>query len=78
MPKEEVMSASTDVVARRLLESFLEDVNEFARSGSGGFQNCSESERRALNDLMAQRYLTEGIDKLLPMRRFKWHFTTRM
>jgi hypothetical protein len=44
--KSEVMSASTDVVARRLFESFLEDVNEFARSGSGCFQNCSESERR--------------------------------
>jgi len=54
---------STDVVARRLLESFLDDVNEFARSGSG-FQNCTESERRALNDLMTQRYLVEGIDKL--------------
>ena len=57
---------NADVVARRLFESFLEDVNEFARSGSGGFQNCSEGERRALNDLMAQRYLTEGIDKLPP------------
>lgn len=67
-------SPSTDVVARRLLESFLEDVNEFARTGSGGFRNCSEGERRALNDLMAQRYLTEGVETLPPspfVRRVK-------
>jgi hypothetical protein len=55
---------STDAVARRLLESFLDDVNEFARSG--GFRNSTESERRALNDLMTQRYLVEGIAKLPP------------
>jgi hypothetical protein len=55
---------STDVVARRLLESFLDDVNEFARSG--GFRNSTENERRALNDLMTQRYLVEGTDKLPP------------
>lgn len=55
---------SSDVVARRLLESFLEDVNEFARSN--GLRDCTEGERRALNDLMAERYLSEGIDKLQP------------
>jgi len=42
----------------------MDDVNEFAKSG--GFRNSSENERRALNDLMTQRYLVEGICKLPP------------
>mmetsp|Transcript_366 Transcript_366/g.611 ORF Transcript_366/g.611 Transcript_366/m.611 type:complete len:224 (-) Transcript_366:1151-1822(-) len=63
--QSQMSAPSSDVVARRLLESFLEDVNEFARSGNG-LLNCTEGERRALNDLMAERYLTEGIDKLQP------------
>lgn len=54
--------SESDNVARRLLQSFLEDINEFARSG--GFHDSSASERRALNDLMTQRYLIEGIEKL--------------
>lgn len=63
--QSQMLSPSSDVVARRLLESFLEDVNEFARSGNG-LRDCTEGERRALNDLMAERYLTEGINKLQP------------
>ena len=56
------VNIESDAVARRLLQSFLEDINEFARSG--GFRNSTDNERRALNDLMSQRYLTEGIEKL--------------
>jgi hypothetical protein len=56
------VKSESDAVARRLLQSFLEDINEFARSG--GFRNSSDNERRALNDLMKERYLTEGIEKL--------------
>jgi hypothetical protein len=56
------VNIKSDAVARRLLQSFLEDINEFARSG--GFRNSSDNERRALNDLMKERYLTEGIEKL--------------
>ena len=56
------VKSESDAVARRLLQSFLDDINEFARSG--GFRNSTDNERRALNDLMTQRYLTEGIEKL--------------
>ncbi len=56
------VKSESDAVARRLLQSFLEDINEFARSG--GFRNSTDNERRALNDLMTQRYLTEGVEKL--------------
>ena len=56
-------TTNANVAARRLLKSFLDDVNEFARSGTS-FRDCSESERRALNNLMTQRYLVEGIYEL--------------
>jgi hypothetical protein len=56
------VKSESDAVARRVLQSFLEDINEFAKSG--GFRNSTDNERRALNDLMVERYLTEGILKL--------------
>ena len=45
----------SDVIARRCMEAFVEEMKEFGREG--GFQNCTEMERKALNDILAQRYL---------------------
>lgn len=51
-----------DVVARRCMETFVEEMKEFRREG--GFKVFSEKDRTALNDLMVERFLEKDLAHL--------------
>ncbi len=45
----------SNMLARRCMEAFVKEMKEFAREG--GFRNCNELVRKAVNDSLADRYL---------------------